>query len=154
MVKLPSSPAKAPFAHKVSDGRPPKLEKWQHWQTGSTISMHIANPTLYTESNLDFLPSGDFLCEILQIPISSSRGETSGVKEHLDVKKRHLSILKSWSSWYKLLVKLNSWLINEGLLSRELELLLIEPILDLLANYNIMCMLCKYIFLFQVLQTL
>ena len=80
MVKLPSSPATAPFAHKVGDGRPPKQGKWQHWQTGPTISMHIASPTLYTESNLDFLPSGDFLCEILQIPISSSGGETSGVK--------------------------------------------------------------------------
>ena len=72
--------AAAPFACKVGDGRPPKQGKWQHWQTGPTISMYIANPTLYTESNLDFLPSGDLLCEILQIPFSSSRGETSGVK--------------------------------------------------------------------------
>ena len=39
----------APFARKVSDGRPPKEGKWQHWQIGPTISMHIANPTLYIE---------------------------------------------------------------------------------------------------------
>ena len=55
-----------PFAHKVGEGSPAKEPKWQHCQTSHTISMHIANPTLYTESNLDFLPSGDSLCNILQ----------------------------------------------------------------------------------------
>ena len=65
MVKWPSSPAMVPFVHKVGDGRPPKQGKWQHCQTGPTISIHIANPTLYTGSNLDFLPSGDTLSNIL-----------------------------------------------------------------------------------------
>ena len=66
MKKHGEMTAAVPFARNVGDGRLPKQAKWQHCHTGPTISMHIANPTLYTESNLDFLPSGNFLCDILQ----------------------------------------------------------------------------------------
>ena len=55
MKKHGEMAATAPYGHKVGDGRPPNQAKWQHCQTGPTIFLHIANPTLYTESNLDFL---------------------------------------------------------------------------------------------------
>ena len=56
----------APFRVKVGGDSPAGQAKWQRCTICLSISVQSANLALHTESNLDFLPSGDFLCDVLK----------------------------------------------------------------------------------------
>ena len=75
-----------PFVRKVGDGSLAEQAKWQHCSIILSISVHTANPTQpYIESDLDFLPSGDFLCDILQsIHFKLQRRNLWSINTHAD----------------------------------------------------------------------
>ena len=69
-----------PFDWKIVDDNLAKHPKWKHWQTSLSTSMY-SQPIPLIEQPV-FSPKWWHLSNILQVPISSFRGETSRVKHY------------------------------------------------------------------------